>query len=156
MTHSFIYVQCVSRLKLEVFVMNGNMVIDTLANGLMTTFLVCLNCPLTIFGREFGIKLVCLPLSLLDVVMGINWLEFNHMFINYFDKPVQFLDFEENAESSFMTKRKVEMSLSESVQLFMVLASLNEGSEKMITDLHMVCDFLEVFPDDISDLLLER
>lgn len=57
------------RLNLEVYAINGSMVIDTLANGSVTTSLVCLNCPLKIYGRNFGIHLVCLPLSQLDVIM---------------------------------------------------------------------------------------
>lgn len=63
MTHSFICAEYVSKLNLEVSTISGNMVIDTSVNGSMTTSLVCLNCPLTIFGRDFGIDLVCLPLS---------------------------------------------------------------------------------------------
>ena len=47
------------------------------------------------------------------------------------------------------------MSLGESAQVFMVFASLSEGSERMITNLHVVCDFPEVFPDDIIDFPLE-
>lgn len=63
MTHSFIFVECVSRLKLDASTMNGNMIIDTLASGSVTTSLVCLNFPLTIFGRYFGMELMCLTLS---------------------------------------------------------------------------------------------
>ncbi|XP_050920412.1 uncharacterized protein LOC127138049 [Lathyrus oleraceus] len=39
---------------IRVFAMSGSMVIDTPTNGLVTTSLVCLNCPLTIYGRNFG------------------------------------------------------------------------------------------------------
>lgn len=62
-THLFISTKYVSRLNLEVSTMSGSMVIDALANGSMTTLLVCLNYPLTIYGRYFGIDLVCFPLS---------------------------------------------------------------------------------------------
>lgn len=55
------------------------MVIDTPTSGSMTTLLVFLNCPLTIFGKDFRIDLVCFLLSQLDVILGMNWLEFNHM-----------------------------------------------------------------------------
>lgn len=53
--HSFISADYVKRLNLVAFSMNGNMVIDTLANGSVTTSLVCLNCLLEIYGRDFGI-----------------------------------------------------------------------------------------------------
>lgn len=43
------------------------------------------------------------------------------------------------------------MSLGENAQVFMVLTSLSGGSEIMITGLPVVCDFPEVFLDDIID-----
>lgn len=86
----------------------------------------------------------------------MNWLEFNHVFINYIDKSVQFLDSEESVESSFMTAREVEMSLSDSSQVFMVLTFISGGSERMTTNLSIVCDFPKAFPDNISDLPPER
>lgn len=70
--------------------MNESMVIYTLAKGSVTTSSVCLNCPLSIFGRNFGMELVCLPLYKLDVILGMNWLEFNRVHINYFTKMVIF------------------------------------------------------------------
>lgn len=50
-TYSFTSLDCVDNLSLEVSSMIGSMVIDTLANGSMTTSLMCLNCPLTIYGK---------------------------------------------------------------------------------------------------------
>lgn len=62
--------------------MSGNMVIDTPAMGLVPTTLVCLNCLLSIFGREFIMDLVCLPLVQTGVILGMDWLEFNRVQIN--------------------------------------------------------------------------
>lgn len=149
-------VECVSRLNLEVSMMSSSMVIDTLSSGLVTTYLVCLNYTVTIFGRDFGVELVCFPLIQLDVILGMNWMELNHVFINCFDKSVQFLNSVESTESSFMTTRHVEMSLSESAHVFMILVSLSGGIKRMVIDLLVVCDFPEVFPNDINDLPPER
>ena len=49
----FLSAECVSRLNLEVSTMSGSMINDTLVNGSVTTSLVCLNCPVTIFGERF-------------------------------------------------------------------------------------------------------
>lgn len=81
--------------------------------GLLTTLLVCLNCPLEIYGRDFRIDLVCFPLSQLDVIMGMNWLELNHVCINCLYKSVKFLKSEESTKSSFMSAKLVGMSLRE-------------------------------------------
>lgn len=89
-THSFIFLEYVNKLKFEVSSMNGSMVIDTPANGSLTTSLLCLNCPLKFFGKDFRMDLVFLSLSQLDVILGMKWLEFNHVYINYFDKTMLF------------------------------------------------------------------
>lgn len=49
--------------------MNGSMV---LVKGPVTSSLVCLKCSSKIYGRDFGVDLVCLPLSQLDFVLGMN------------------------------------------------------------------------------------
>ncbi|XP_050908293.1 uncharacterized protein LOC127121912 [Lathyrus oleraceus] len=112
-THSFISLECVNKLKLEVFYRNGSMVIDTSTNGSVTTSLVCLNCPLTIYGKDFAVDLICFPLSQLDVILGMNLLEFNCVYINCFDKTVLFPEPEENTYSIFLHAGQVEMSLRE-------------------------------------------
>lgn len=48
------------------------MVFDTPTNGSVTAMLVRLKCPLIIYGKEFGVNLICLPLSQLDVILGMN------------------------------------------------------------------------------------
>lgn len=79
-THSFIFVECVKILCLVVSAMNDIMVIDTPTNGLVTTFLVFLNCPLTIYGSDFSIHLVCLPFSQLDIILGMNWFSSTYLY----------------------------------------------------------------------------
>lgn len=69
-THSFISHDCVRRLNLVVSLMNGSMVINTPAKRSVATSLVCLNYPLTIYGKDFGIDLFLLLLSQLEVILG--------------------------------------------------------------------------------------
>ena len=106
-THSFISLDCAVKLKLEISEMHGSMVIDTPAKGSVTTTSVCLNCPLSIFGRAFGIDLVCLPLVQIDVILGMNWLVFNRVYINCFDKTVIFPEIEEG-KSLFLSAKDEE------------------------------------------------
>lgn len=70
--HSFISHDCVRRLNLKVYFMRFVMTIDTLASGSIATTLVCLNCHLSIYSRDFGVDFIYLPLSQLDVIMGMN------------------------------------------------------------------------------------
>lgn len=89
-THSFVSLDFVEKLALKLSLMVESMVIDTPYNSSMTTSWVCLNCPLTIYGKSFRMKLVCLPLNQINIMLGMNWLEFNHAHINYFDKRYHF------------------------------------------------------------------
>lgn len=69
---SFDHDMCVCVFNVCVVSLGGSMVIDTATIGSVTTSMVCLNNPLTIYGMDFGIGLACLPLSQLDVILGIN------------------------------------------------------------------------------------
>lgn len=87
-THSFIFVDCVKTLSLVVSTLTSRIVIDTPTNGSVTTSLIFLNCPLSIYGRDFGVDLIFIPLIDLHVILGMNWLKFNHVHINRYNKSV--------------------------------------------------------------------
>lgn len=65
-THLFISHDCVIKLDFVVSPMKGSMALDTPTNGFVTTLLVCLNCPLLVYGKDFGVGLICFPLSQLE------------------------------------------------------------------------------------------
>ncbi|XP_058769104.1 uncharacterized protein LOC131642969 [Vicia villosa] len=104
-THYFIVADCVERLGLVLSSMNGEMVVEVPAKGTVTTSLVCLRCPLSIFGRDFVVDLGCLPLSGLDVILGMLWLEYNYVHINYYNKSVRFSTAEEEEASLVSPKQ---------------------------------------------------
>lgn len=140
-THSFISLDCAIKLNLQVSYIVEIIVIDTLTNGLVTTSWVCLNFTLTIYGKDFCIDLVYLPLSQLDVILRMNYLEFNHVHINYFDKSVMFIEFGVGENQIFMEAKQVEESLKEGARVFMMFASFKAESKVVFGDLLVVCDF---------------
>ena len=85
--------------------MNGEMVVDTLAKGSVTTSHVCSKCSLSIFDRDFVVDLVCLPLSGLYVILGMTWLEYNYVHINCYNKFVQFSNPDEEGEIELLYAR---------------------------------------------------
>jgi hypothetical protein len=137
-THSFISFNCMKRLKLETTVMSRCMVIETPASDSVTTKLVCVNCPVTIFGRHFG----------------MNWLEFNRVHLNCCTKTVVFPKPEENP--NLMGSSETTRSLKEHAEMFMMFASLMIEGKSDVSQLLVVCEFPDVFPEDVSDLPLER
>jgi len=71
-THSFISYSCVEKLKLSMSSLNKDLVVETPTSGSVLTFNVCLNCPVEISGRTFLIDVICLPLSQIDVILGMD------------------------------------------------------------------------------------
>jgi len=67
-----------------------------------------------------------------------------------FSKPV------DEVGGMFLTVEQVKKSLDGEASVFMMFASLKESNEKGVGDLPVVQEFPEVFPDDITDLPLER
>ncbi|XP_058767294.1 uncharacterized protein LOC131640961 [Vicia villosa] len=143
-THSFISLECALRLNLVLSDMRGSMIIDTPAMGSVTISYVCLNCPLSIFGRVFEIDLACLPLDQINVILGMNWLEYNHVYINYFNKTIIFD--EDGVESDlFMSAKQVDESVQDGVVLFMLLETLDISDKRAIGDLPIVVIFRRYF-----------
>lgn len=99
--------------------------------------------------------LVYLPLRNLNVILGMNWLKFNHVHIICFDKTMSFLEFDASDEL-FVSAKQVDEFVKDSAKVFMILASMNPKSKSVIGEIPVVCDFLEVFPDDINDFPPKR
>jgi len=155
-THCFIAVDCAYKLGLEMSSMNGEMVIETPAKGSVTTSLVCLMCPLSMFGRDFEVGLVCLPLSGMDVILGMNKLEYNRVHINCFSKSVYFSSAKEKSEAEFLTTKQLKQLARDGIPMFSLMASLSVENQAVIDKLQVVCEFPEVFPDEIPDVPPER
>ncbi|WJX17749.1 hypothetical protein P8452_07626 [Trifolium repens] len=153
-THSFISFECMKRLNIPVSEMLGCMEIETPASGSVTTQLVCRNCPVIVFGKSFGMDLVCIPLSGIDVIFGMNWLIFNRVHINCCEKTVTFPKLDE--DSKLMSRKEVRESLMEHGELFAMFASLKLKNEVGIKELPVVQEFSDVFPKDVSDMPPER
>nr|ABD28293.1 RNA-directed DNA polymerase (Reverse transcriptase); Zinc finger, CCHC-type; Peptidase aspartic, active site; Retrotransposon gag protein [Medicago truncatula] len=155
-THCFIAFDCVSALGLDLSDMNGEMVVETPAKGSVTTSLVCLKCPLSMFGRDFEMDLVCLPLSGMDVILGMNWLEYNHVLINCFSKSVHFSSVEEESGAEFLSTKQLKQLERDGILMFSLMATLSIENQAVIDRLPVVCEFPEVFPDEIPDVPPER
>ena len=136
--------------------LDRKMTIETPSIGSVVTSLACLNCPLTIFDRDFGVDLICLPLSNLDVILGMNWLEFNRVYIDCFRKRLLFLTPEEEALANSLSTKELRVLLEEEANMFALFASLSVESKISIEELPVVKEFLEVFPDDITELPPQR
>ncbi|XP_020207915.1 uncharacterized protein LOC109792873 [Cajanus cajan] len=126
--------------------------VETPTGGSVSTSYVCLKCPLSIDGINFMVDLICLPLSQLDVILGMDWLSSNHVLLNCADKSIVFGKPIEKVSKDYLTANQVKVSLQEDAQVYMLLASLNSESNVLVNEFPVVRDFSDVFSDDMSSL----
>ncbi|MCI31253.1 hypothetical protein A2U01_0052465, partial [Trifolium medium] len=82
---------------------------------------VCQNCPVPVTSKTYFVDLICLPLKDLDVVFGMDWLSDNSVYIGCAEKSI-YVPTENTAEESVLCP----------------------------SDIPIVNEFLDVFPDDIT------
>ena len=102
------------------------------------------------------IDLICLPLSQIDVILGMDWLSSNHVLLNCFDKSVVFNDSGVSKDMMFISANQVMTSLKEDAQVYMILSNLGIETKVSMCDLPVVREFPEVFSEDISGLPPKR
>ena len=96
--------------------LNKNLVVETSTSGFVLTFNVCLNCPIDISGRTFLIDLICLTLSQIDVILGMDWLSSNHVLWNCLDKTMVFDDSGVSKDRMFISANQDVTSLKEDME----------------------------------------
>src|ERR1051325_9735184 len=147
-THCFIVADCVKRLGLMLSLIDGEMVVELPAKGSVTTSLVCLNCPLSIFDKDFVVDLICLPLVGLDVVMGMDWLKANYVHINCFDNTVRFSSLGEEDQTMLVSTKQLKEFMKDEASVFLLMETLSVEIQSVIANFPVVCDFPEGFPDE--------
>lgn len=78
-------------------------------------------------------------------------MEFNHVHNNYFDKAISFLEFDA-IDELFVSAKQMDDFMWDNVEVFMILASMKAERKVVIHEFLVVCDFPDVFPNDISNL----
>jgi len=120
-------------------------------------------CPLNLNGRVFSINLIPVKLSSFDVIVGMDWLENNHADIGCFEKVVRiplssgetFVVHGDRSgrELKIVSAMKARKYL-EDKECCAFLAHIVDKSvaKKSISDVPIVRDFPDVFPDDLPGL----
>ncbi|XP_027348074.1 uncharacterized protein LOC113859524 [Abrus precatorius] len=76
--HSFIVDTCLKDLKLPVSDLKCDLVVTTPTLNSLTTSIVCIECPIIVEGQEYRVNLISIPMSGLDIILGMDWLTANH------------------------------------------------------------------------------
>ena len=109
--HSFVSESRVVELGLLVKELQYDLVVSTLASGLVRTSTVCARCKFEVEGRKYRLNLICLPLEGLDVILGMDWLSANHILIDCNERKVLFPTLED--EDLLMSSQQVDKAMKE-------------------------------------------
>ncbi|XP_058755199.1 uncharacterized protein LOC131628384 [Vicia villosa] len=102
-THSFVSTECVYRLGLEVIPLTKPMIISSATDDTVEARLICKDCSVSFNGRDYPINLICLPLKRLDVILGMDWLSLNSVYIGCKEKAI-FIPADETYSDDAITK----------------------------------------------------
>ncbi|XP_027364338.1 uncharacterized protein LOC113871441 [Abrus precatorius] len=152
-THCFVSVDCVKSLNLYITKLPCNVVVTTPMGKPVVTSWVCLGCSIMVHGREFEVDLICLSLSQLDIILGIDWLTANHMLLDYREKTLIF-DTALTEVPRLMSQGAWENTVN--AKAFMVMFSMKAKSMVEPEYIPVVRDFLKVSPEDVSELPPEK
>jgi len=148
-THSFISNYCVQHLNMSTSFLKTSLVVSTPTNYSVITNRICVNYPLFIENKKFLVNLICLPLSQLYVILGINWLSSNQVLLNCAKKSVIFPNSENLLKSPTNSKSE---PLRNEIQGYLLLSSMEIKEKVKLKNIAIVRNFPEVFSNDIPGL----
>ncbi|XP_058741647.1 uncharacterized protein LOC131614034 [Vicia villosa] len=159
-THSFISYPCVRRLGFETSLLPNPMIISSATDDVVEAREICKECSITFNGRRFVIDLVCLPLKKIDVVLGMDWLSANSVYIGCKEKAI-FIPAEETTSTDAIehflegTINIVNYLFAQEKPFLLVLTS-DSKDKKSVLEIPVVCEFSNVFPKDVTSLPPKR
>ncbi|XP_054801528.1 uncharacterized protein LOC129305553 [Prosopis cineraria] len=146
-THSFIALDCMTRLKMFVYEMDVVINVSTPTGASAKTSRVCSNVKLKFGDRVTIIDLICLPLLGIDVIVGMDWLSANGATLDCNKKTV-LLPVDTTISTvpemtvrtimvdikmpKFLSAMEVKKSDQEGCQMFMVFCSVQGDKEQKI------------------------
>jgi hypothetical protein len=148
-THSFISMDRVKQLNLPTTSLPFDLIVSTPTAEPICVRSFCQNCPIVIQDKKFLVNLICLPLTQLDVILGMDWLSSNRILL---DCARKVLIFHTHEVSGFKSTHQEQTSFKGGVLGYMLLSSLEIESEQMLDHVPIVQDFPDVFPEDVPGL----
>ncbi|XP_016192030.1 uncharacterized protein LOC107632907 [Arachis ipaensis] len=151
-SHSFISFEKASELGLKITMLAYDLEVHTSASETVGTRLGCQQVPFRIKHQTFVHDLICLLMTGLNLILGLDWLSKNHILLDCSERSLQFMS--EGPEGLVVAKgyylNSVVVSCSGSeCHGFMLLAASVLGDEQSLSQILVVNEFPEVFPEDI-------
>ncbi|XP_016164712.1 uncharacterized protein LOC107607255 [Arachis ipaensis] len=91
MTHSFIAFERANEFGLKIVVLSHDLKVHNATSEAVVTRLGCLQVSFRVQQRDFVHDLICLPMTVRGLILGLDWLSKNHVLLDYSEKSVYFI-----------------------------------------------------------------
>jgi len=163
-TRSFISEAFISKIDCEVQWLDEVLVIKLANNDQVAVDRVCPSCDIEIGRCHFSVDLIPFRLGEFDIILGMDWLSSNNAQIDCANKRVK-LQTEKNETVIFKGEKQKQKFLSimqtrrllcQGCQAYLAYVRDVEKGNLKIEDIPVVCEFPDVFPDELPGLPPDR
>ncbi|XP_059639069.1 uncharacterized protein LOC132281375 [Cornus florida] len=161
-SHSFISCAFALASGLEVGFLDRVLRVDTLVSGLLVVSIMVRDCAIVIAGRTLVFDLILLKMTGFDVILGMDWLSLFHATIDCFSGRVSVCTPEGDCFVFVGDRGDSLVSACYGVRgrdrcdFFLASILAEEDGDVETVYPSVVCEFLDVFPDDLPDLPSKR
>nr|GEY83595.1 putative reverse transcriptase domain-containing protein [Tanacetum cinerariifolium] len=139
---SFVSIEFTPFINISLIALNTSYEVELADGKIVSTDTVLRGCTLALFSHMFEIDLLPTRLGSFDVIVGMDWLSYHQAVIVCYEKIVRIpLPNGEILEIHGEKPEKDPKSLS-----------CIKADKVRLDDIHTICDFPEVFPDDLTGL----
>ena len=161
-THSYVCMKLVSSMNIPVENTEFMIRVSNPLGKCMIVDKVCKKCPLMIRGHYFPADLMLLPFDEFDVILGMDWLTLHDAKINCKEKVIELKC--ENGENlrvesdksealpSVISSMSAQRYLRKDYEAYLAYVIKTKEVEKKVESVPVVCEFADVFPEELPGL----
>ncbi|KAG8496286.1 hypothetical protein CXB51_007463 [Gossypium anomalum] len=161
-THSYVCMKLVSSMNIPVENTEFMVRVSNPLGKCVIVDKVCKRCPLMIRGHYFPADLMLLPFDEFDVILGIDWLTLHDAIVNCKENVIELKC--ENGEtlrvesdksealSSVISSMSAQRYLRKGYEAYLAYVINTKEVEKKVESVPVVCEFADVFPEELPGL----
>ncbi|GJS26706.1 putative reverse transcriptase domain-containing protein [Tanacetum coccineum] len=135
---SFVDTRFSSMLNIETVKISASYEVELADGRVVSTNTVLKGCTLNLVNHLFEIDLMLIELGMFDVIIGMDWLVKRNAVIVCGEKVISCI--------------KARKYIERGCHMFLAHVTEKKSKEKRLEDVPVICDFPEVFPNDLSGL----
>ncbi|XP_043809086.1 uncharacterized protein LOC110606254 [Manihot esculenta] len=165
-TYSYICLPIVNEGKLQADSLNQDIIVTNPLGHSVIVSKVYRDCPISIHGHIFHGDLIELPFREFDVILGMDWLSRHRVIVDcrsrritlktLVDHDVVVVGERSDYLSNIISTATARRLISKGCEAYLVCVLETKKENPCVHDISTVCDFSDVFPDDLPRLPPER